>query len=200
MSNTLIAPEFEMFPNRYRWTVEACYRLRELGFLEGRFELLDGEVISKMGQKPSHAMTLTRLVRVLAVLFGLEYLRIQTPIALLAPDNVYTEPESDLAVTRETEEAYADRHPGLGELLLLIEISDTTLRTDLLVKARLYARAGIAEYWTLDLNARQLHIHREPVNGEYAAVTVHAETETVAATARPDAPIAVADLLPHIPA
>ncbi|HZT41277.1 MAG TPA: Uma2 family endonuclease [Chthonomonadaceae bacterium] len=80
------------------------------------------------------------------------------------------------------------------------EISDTTLRTDLIVKARLYARAGIPEYWVLDLNARQLHIHREPADGEYTVVTIHAENETVAFASRHDAPIALADLLPPVSA
>jgi len=74
------------------------------------------------------------------------------------------------------------------------------LRTDLVVKAGLYARAGIAEYWVLDLNARQLHIHRAPANGEYTAVTVHDEAETVAFASRPETPIALADLLPPVSA
>jgi|SRR5579871_968372 len=196
MSNTLLASEPEMFPNRYRLPVEAYYRLMELGYLEGRFEILDGEVISKMGQNPPHSSTLTRLIRILVVLFGAEYLRIQSPIALPGVDGIYNEPEPDAAITRESENAYNGRHPGPEDLLFVVEISDTTLRTDLIVKARLYARAGIAEYWVLDLNARQLHIHREPANGEYTSITVHAETETVAFTSRPASPISLADLLP----
>jgi Uma2 family endonuclease len=115
-------------------------------------------------------------------------------------DGIYNEPEPDAAVTRGPENAYNGRHPGPDDLLLVVEISDTTVRTDLIVKARLYARAGIAEYWALDLNARQFHIHREPANGEYTAVTVHAETETVAFASRPEAPVAMADLLPPVPA
>ncbi len=62
MSQNLIAPELEIFPNRYRWTVEACSRLVELGVLEGRYEVLDGEVISKMGQNPAHSNALKRLM------------------------------------------------------------------------------------------------------------------------------------------
>lgn len=200
MSNTLFASEPEMFPNRYRLPVEAYHQLQELGFLEGRFEILDGEVISKRGQKPAHSSTLTRLLRILAGLFGADYLRMQSPIVLPGMDGLYNEPEPDAAVTKEPENAYNDRHPGSDDLLLVVEISDTTLRTDLVVKARLYARAGIAEYWVLDLNARQLHIHRAPADGEYTAVTVHAEAETVAFASRPEAPIAITDLLPPISA
>lgn len=200
MSNALLTYEPEMFPNRYHLPVEAYYRLRELGYLEGRFEILDGEVISKKGQNPPHSSTLTRLFRILASLFGADYLRMQSPIMLPDPDGIYNEPEPDAAVTREPENAYNGRHPGPEDLRLVVEISDTTLRTDLMVKARLYARAGIPEYWVLDLNARQLHIHRKPANGEYTAITVHAEAETVAFASRPDAPIALADLLPPVSA
>ena len=198
MSNALIAPEFELFPNRYRWTVQECSEMAAEGRLIGRYEILDGEVIGKTGQNPAHANALKRLMRVLAALFGLDLLWVQSPITLLDPDNVYNQPEPDIAVTRESEGASRDHHPGPEALLLVVEVSDTTLRTDLLVKARLYARAGIAEYWTLDLNARQLYIHREPGNGEYTDVTVHSEIETVMLASHPGTPIAIADLLPPI--
>jgi len=198
MSQTLVAPELELFPNRYRWTVAACDRLTELGILEGHNEVLDGEIISKMGQNPAHSNALKRLMRVLASLFGLDFVWIQSPITVSAPDNIYNEPEPDVAVTYESEDAYADRHRGPEDLRLVVEVSDTTLRTDLLVKTRLYARAGIPEYWILDLNARQLHIHREPANGEYTAVTVHAETEAITLTAHSGATITIAEVLPPI--
>ena len=75
------------------------------------------------------------------------------------------EPEPDLAVTREDTTVYADRHPGPADLHLVVEVSDTTLRTDLDFKAGLYARAGIPEYWALDLASRRIppqfcHHHR----------------------------------------
>lgn len=196
MSNVLFASEPEMFSNRYRLPVEAYYRLRELGFLEGRFEILDGEVISKMGQNPPHSSTLTRLLRLLTELFGADYLRMQSPIVLSGTDGIYNEPEPDAVVTRQPESAYNDRHPGPEDVLLLVEVSDTTLRTDLVVKARLYARAAIPEYWVLDLQAHQLHIHREPVDGVYTTVTIHTETETPAFAAHPESPVPLFDLLP----
>lgn len=96
MGSTIIAPELEMFPDRYRWKVEECYRLMDLGILEGRFEVLDGEVIRKMDQRPPHAITLTRLLRLLALLVGLERLRCQSPISLEPPDSIYSEPEPDI--------------------------------------------------------------------------------------------------------
>jgi len=131
MSNTLLASEPEMFPNRYHLPVEAYYRLMELGYLEGRFEILDGEVISKKGQNPPHSSTLTRLVRILVGLFGADYLRIQSPIVLPGADGIYNEPEPDAAVTREPENAYNGRHPGPEDLRLVVEISVLTKMTHL---------------------------------------------------------------------
>ena len=196
MINTLVAPELEMFPNRYRWTVEACDRLMELGLLEGRNEVLDGEIVSKMGQNPAHSNALKRLMRVLSSLFGLDFVWVQSPLTLPAPDNIYNEPKPDLAVTRGSEDAYADRHPGPEDVRLVVEVSDTTLRTDLLLKARLYARAGIPEYWILDLNSRKLHVHRDPVEGEYSLLAAYGEAETIAPLGDPNVSVSITEILP----
>jgi Uma2 family endonuclease len=200
MSSTLIAPELESFPNRYRWSVEACYRLMDLGFLEGRFEILDGQVIDKMGQNPPHAATLTRLARILSGLFGPDFIRVQAPISIPGSEGVYNEPEPDIAVTQAPENSYNKRHPGPSEVLLVVEVADTTLRTDLILKARLYAQVGIPEYWALDLNTRHLHVHREPSNGVYAKVNMHTENESISLASSSGSLVAVADLLPPLDA
>lgn len=191
----LLAPEEETYPNRYRWTVEACYRLRDLGFLDGRFEILDGEVVKKMGQNPPHYFAITRFAQWANSAFGDERVRVQGPIALKQPDSVYSEPEPDLAVTREPTTAYALCHPGPADVSLVVEVSDTTLRTDLLVKARLYARAGIPEYWALDLTGRCLHVHRDPAEGEYRSIQVVGEHASVSPAERPESPLQVGSLL-----
>lgn len=196
MSETLIPPEYELFPNRYRWSVAECYRMLEEGRLVGRFEILDGQVVNKMGQKPAHYLSISLLTQWANSAFGDHFVRVQGPIALLAPDSEYSEPEPDVAITHRPTTTYLDHHPGPADLLLVVEVSDTTLRSDLMVKGRLYARAGIAEYWALDLSNRQLHIHRSPINGEYTEVTLHAETETVSLASRPNASAIVGDLLP----
>jgi Uma2 family endonuclease len=197
MANVLIAPELEMFPNRKRWTAAECAELAAEGRLVGRYELLDGEIVSKMGQNPPHALTLTLAMRVLAALFGLDFLRIQSPITLPEPDGVYNEPEPDLAVTQEATTEYADRHPGPDDLRLVVEVADTTLRTDLVVKALLYARSGIPAYWVVDVVNRCLYLHHAPTPDGYAEVRVLAETETVTFAEHPDKPVTVRDLLPQ---
>jgi Uma2 family endonuclease len=196
MSTALIAPELEPIPNRRPLPVEAYYRLVDLGFLDGRFEILDGEVIDKMGQTPPHAVTLSILMDALSVLFGRGRVRVQAPIAIPGSDGVYNEPEPDIVVTRDQTSSYLQAHPGPEGILLVVEVSDTTLRTDIILKARLYARAGIVEYWVLDLASRQLHVHHKPQNNEYSAITTLVENETVATLALPHSSVSVSNLLP----
>lgn len=198
VSQTLIAPEYELFPNRVRWTVENCYLMAEEGKLVGRYEVLDGEVVSKMGQRPPHFRCISLLSEWVASVFGMGYIRVQGPIALPLPDGEYSEPEPDVAVTIKGGTLFEDHHPGPPDLLLVAEISDTSLLIDLVVKARLYARAGIIEYWIVDLNSRQVHIHREPVNGVYTSVNIHTESEVVSTLARPEVSVIVANLLPNV--
>jgi Uncharacterized protein conserved in cyanobacteria len=193
---SLLAPELERLPHRYRLPVDAYYRLMDLGFLQGRFEILDGEVVSKMGQNPPHARILTHLNRLFSRMFGAEFIRIQVPIHIPGADGIYNEPEPDIVVTRETDASYAKRHPDPEDVVLLVEVADSTVSTDLILKARLYARAEVSEYWVLDLTDRALHVHREPANGEYSKVSVHRVGELVSLSTRLNVSFSVADLFP----
>ena len=84
-------------------------------------------------------------------------------------------------------------NPKPEDLLLLVEIADTTLRFDVTVKAALYARAGVIEYWVLDVVGRRLLVHRDPRAGAYADITVYDEHERVSPLAAPHASFLVAD-------
>jgi Uma2 family endonuclease len=176
---------------RKRWTRTDMGKLLEMGLLDDcRYELIRGEIIAKMPQKPSHSVIITRLFRVLIAVFGVEYLRPQLPIALSDED----EPEPDIAVTTLDTDEYETRHPEPSEVKLVVEVSLTTLRDDLGIKAELYAQAGILEYWVLDVESRKLHVHRRPSGQQWGVITVLADTESVAPLAAPDGTIAVADL------
>jgi Uma2 family endonuclease len=183
-------------PNRIRWTRAQCDAIREAGVLQGRYELIDGEIISKMGQKPPHASVIGFLVRWLARVFGLDYVRVQCTIDVGGADPDHNEPEPDVAVTRLPVDDYVDHHPGSADLLLVAEVSDTTLRFDRRTKAGLYASAGIQEYWILDLQGRQLLVHRQPAEGGYLEITAYGPAELVATLARPAASVRVEELLP----
>jgi Uma2 family endonuclease len=176
---------------RKRWTRADMGKLLEMGLLDDcRYELIRGEIIAKIPQKPSHSVTITRLFRVLIAVFGVEYLRPQLPIALSDED----EPEPDIAVTMLDTDKYEIRHPEPSEVKLVVEVSLTTLRDDLGIKAELYAQAGILEYWVLDVDNRKLHVHRRPSGQQWGVITVLADTESVSPLAAPECVIAVADL------
>ncbi|HZP81575.1 MAG TPA: Uma2 family endonuclease [Chthonomonadaceae bacterium] len=189
---------YETIPHRLRWTRQQCDMMRDAGILTGHYELIDGQIISKMGQKPPHAYVVRALLTWLARLFGAETVQIQSTIDLSAISPEYDEPEPDVAVSAQPYTHYVDRHPGPKDLLLLIEVSDTTLRFDLNTKASLYARAGIREYWVVDIGGRRILVHRQPFPEGYGEVMAYSAEEEVATLARPDAPVRVSDLLPPV--
>jgi len=166
--------------------------------LQGRFELIDGEIISKMGQKPAHRLVMMIITRLLMHLFGEEYIQCQSTIDIGDIDAEINEPEPDVAVTVDPNSGYSDRHPGPADLLLVVEVSDTTLRFDLRNKAELYAHAGIKEYWVADIIGRRLVVHRQPTAQGYDEVLEFMEEETITPHARPEADVRVRDLLPPI--
>ena len=183
-------------PQRKRWTREECRRLSELGFLPGRYELIDGEIIEKMTKNPPHCIAVMIVAVWLESLFGRYRVRNQDPVVLTRPGGNTMEPEPDLAVIREQNTAYNIDHPHAEDLLLVVEVSDTTLDYDLDVKAVIYAAAGIPDYWVLDLNARRLHVQRRPTTDRYLERRTYLEAEEVSPLARPETAIRVADLLP----
>jgi Uma2 family endonuclease len=187
---------YETIPNRIRWTRRQCATMRDDGLLTGRYELIDGEIFSKMGQKPAHAYVIQALLTWLTGLFGADYTRIQATIDLSGTSPEYDEPEPDAAVTAQPYTFFTDRHPCPEDVLLLIEASDTTLRFDLNAKANLYAQSGIREYWTIDITGRRLIVHRQPSLEGYREIMVYNPDEAVTPLARPDRFVRVADLLP----
>lgn len=190
------APRPEPAPGRKRWTRGECDFLRDNNLLTGRYELIDGEIISKMGQNPPHRIAVILLRNWLIAVFGPLFVQSQASIDVRDADPEHNEPEPDAAVTVQPNIAYLEGHPGPNDLLLVAEVSDTTLRFDRTTKAALYARAGIREYWIVDLAGRQVFVHRQPTLKGYTEITAYAENETLAPLARPDDAVRVGDLLP----
>lgn len=183
-------------PHRKRWTREECRRLQAAGFLPGRYELIDGEIIEKMPKNPPHRIALILLAAWLETIFSRLCVQTQDPIVLPVPDERSTEPEPDVAVTREPATSYTQDNPGPYDLLLVGEVSDTTLAYDLQNKANLYAAAGISDYWVLDVMGRRLYVHRRPAPDGYREVRIYSEAEEVSPLARPDATISITSILP----
>lgn len=186
----------EPTPNRVQWTRAQCEAIRNVGILDGRYELIEGEVISKMGQKPPHRLAVVLLNAWLTAVYGALFVQTQATIDVGDADPDHNEPEPDAAVTAEPNTAYADRHPGPADIVFVAEVSDTTLRFDRTQKAALYARAGIREYWIVNITGRQVLVHRQPTREGYAEITAYGPDEMIATLIRPDGSVKVTDLLP----
>ncbi len=157
----------------------------------GTSEFLNGELIEKMPQNQPHVNVTKRTRRVLENLFGWERVGSQAPIR--ADDS--SDPEPDAFVLRQSTESYPET-PDASECALVVEVSDSTLLWDRTEKLKLYARAGIAEYWIVDVNNRRLIVHRRPQGDEYLDIHTFTDTESVAPLARPEETVAVSELLP----
>ncbi len=143
------------------WTVEDYHRMVAAGILTtgDRVELLEGQIIEMSPQLPPHASTAQRVARYLdRLLESVAYVRMQLPITL-KPNS---EPEPDIAVVQIDPQEYSDRHPSPDDIFLIIEVADSTLLGDRQHKALIYAKAGIQDYWILDVNTHQIYQFREP--------------------------------------
>ena len=123
------------------------------------------------------------------------YLRLEGSLRI--PD--YNEPEPDLCVVRGESDDYTDRHPGPGDVALVVEVADSSLSRDRGEKRDNYGRAGIPVYWIVNLVDRQLEVYSGPIGGVYPAPTILGEAESVELTIAGQVVgrIAVADLLPR---
>ncbi len=180
--------------DRKRWTRDECRQLLEMGILEeARFELIHGDIVPKMTQHERHIYTCKQVQKALEAIFGTDYVRLAAPIAV----GEYEEPEPDAAVMhRPLIEYLRLGTPQPEEVRLAVEVSDRTLRRDLSEKQTLYGAAGIPEYWVVNINARTLHVFRQPVSDSYAQETILTPADLVNPLAAPAALIRVADLLP----
>lgn len=171
---------------RHRLDVDAYYRMAEVGILgeDDRVELIDGELIDMAPIGQDHAATVNKLTRALVMAFGEQAIvSVQNPVRL----NRFNEPQPDFAVFRPRADFYATgERPGPSDTLLVIEVADSSLRYDRAVKLPLYARAGIAEVWIVDLRRRVVDVHRAPAGDGYATVETHGPDDTVTLALAPD--------------
>ena len=175
-----------------KFTVDEYYRMGEVGILspDKRTELLDGEIIVMAPIGSKHAFCVDDFTKAFAPLAIAErvHLRIQNPVFL----EDKTEVQPDIALVRLT--SYADAHPRPEDVLLLIEVSDTTIEPDRRRKVPLYARLGIPEVWLADVNDQAVYIHTEPRGGVYTNVRHVGMDGALTPTAFPDVVILVRDV------
>jgi len=158
-------------PQRKIWTREEFARLSDL-FPGQRYELIEGDLIDKMGQKPPHAYLITLLNAIFSQTFpGL--VRVQLPIRLPDPQGITSEPEPDLVVLYQKNSGteFLRRHPGPQDIALLIEVADRSFQFDRETKGRLYARSGVEQYWIIDVQQRRVIVLQGP-GDEYKSATI----------------------------
>lgn len=178
-SPTTVAPPPTTVTRR-RFTVADFHRMAEAGIFteDDRVELIDGEVLEMTPIGPRHAATVKRLVELLTTsLSGSAIVSVQDPIQL-ADD---TEPQPDLAVLRRRADYYAEAHPTTADVLLVIEVADTSLGYDRSEKLPRYARAGILEVWLVDLSGNRIEQHTNPHGDQYGSKQTFGRGQTVIA-------------------
>ncbi len=154
---------------RHLFTVEQYHEMIEHGIFreDEPIELIRGEIIRKLPIGNPHAATVNRLNRLLSKLIHDDaMISIQNPIWLAD-----SEPEPDVAILIYREDLYASRRPGAEDVLLLIEVADSSLAYDRDIKGSVYAEAGICEYWIVNLNHATVEVYRDPQSdGRFATV------------------------------
>ncbi len=178
------------------WTQYEYHRLLDAGVLgwDERVELLEGDIVEKMTNNPPHVTCVGKTVDALRRVFKDGYfVREQGPLGA----SVSSEPGPDAMVVPGVRDDYADHHPAPVDAILVVEVSDSSLRTDQGRKMRLYAATGVSEYWIVNLRERTLEVYRGPTANGYGTKQVYSEAEAVTPLAAPEASIRVADLLPR---
>lgn len=179
-------------PAPVRWTREQYYAMGEAGILpeRPRVELIEGEILLMSPQNHRHRHVIAFSTTVLVRLFGdTHVVQVQLPLDL----GTYSQPEPDFSLVPIQQARTVTLHPTCPDLV--IEISDTTLAYDRR-KGRVYASAGIPEFWLINLRKKVLEVHRGPSDGGYTSTTLHRPDQPVAAAFRPELPIPLESFFP----
>lgn len=180
-------------PHRYRLTVAEYHRLGEMGIFDedSRVELIEGDLIAMPPIGEQHASKTRQLNRLFSTrVREAAFVDVQNPVAL----DGHSEPQPDIVLLKPRPDFYESAHPRPEDVLLLIEVSDSTLRYDRDTKVPLYARAGIPEVWLLDLAGQRLEVYRRPSPEGYREIHYPAPAESIAPVLLPELILSVASL------
>jgi Uma2 family endonuclease len=177
-----------------RFTVEEYYRMAEAGILseDDRVELIDGEVVQMPAIGSRHAACVRRFTQLFSERAANRALvSVQNPVRL----SKYSEPQPDLAMLRPRGDFYASGHPGPEDVLLIVEVADTSVEYDRTVKVPLYARAAIPEVWLVDLASDIVEVYRRPSTTGYQIAQRANRRDTLSVEALPGITVSVGDVL-----
>ena len=182
-----------------KFTVDEYYRMGEAGIFhpEERVELIEGVIVVKEPIVPRHSGSVLRHIQVFGRLAGDRFgVQIQNPVHL----DGYSEPEPDVMLLRLRDDDYFDSHPGPEDVLLIVEVSETSLNYDRDVKAHLYGRHNISETLVLNLPGDCIEGFTRPGPEGYAQHNIYRRGDTITLASLPDLELSVDDLLPPAPA
>jgi len=185
-----------------RFSLDEYQHLIELGFFDEdeRIELLDGLLVEMSPINPRHAVCVDKLGGLINhLLYKKAWIRVQAPVTL---EGHSSQPQPDVTIALLHPEVYEERHVSADEILLLVEVADSSLHTDQTDKLKLYASAGISEYWIVNLIDNQLEIYQEPYlsaigEGNYKIKRTYTRDETIALQAFPECQIDLNEILPR---
>ncbi len=166
------APAILPEPTLYRFSVSDYHQMGETGVLgpDLNVELLNGHIYEMSPIGSRHAACVDRLNRIfMRAVDDHAIVRVQNPI-VLPPDS---EPEPDVALLKPRDDSYASRHPRPNEVLLVVEVADSSLPFDQEVKVPLYAQVGIPEVWVVALDEDRVHAYQMPKSGSYREQTIY---------------------------
>ncbi|MFN0124136.1 MAG: Uma2 family endonuclease [Blastocatellia bacterium] len=176
------------------FTVSEYFRMIELGVLneDDRMELLEGEIIKMAAIGPGHAACLERLADYLAAkIKKLAMVRRQNPIGL----SDISAPEPDIVLVKPRDDYYIGSHPKPDDVILVIEVAETTAETDRHYKIPMYARAGIPEAWLIDLVKDRIEVYTQPADGIYREIRITTRDQRVISEALPNLKLKADDIL-----
>ena len=180
-----------------RWSVKSYHRMSKLDILDPneRTELIAGQITLMAAKGTPHVTSLHLLANALREQLGNTALvRTQDPIQL----DDFSEPEPDLVIVKGTVLEYAEQHPRPEHVYLVVELTDSTLKQDCEIKEKLYAQAGLIDYWVVNLKKRQLHIFRDPTPTGYTSHLILTEPNQVSPLAFPNLIVILTSILPPI--
>ena len=179
---------------RRRFTVDDYQRMEETGILraEDRVELIDGEFVTQMTIGPRHHASVDCANRAFVTKAGESaIIRVQGAVVL----DLYNAPEPDLVLLRPRTDFYASRHAGPADVLLVVEVAESSIEYDRTVKALLYARSNVPEYWVVDLNGSIVHCYSSRHRAGYRNVREYARGQSLAPQLLPDCVVSTSELL-----
>jgi Uma2 family endonuclease len=175
------------------FTVDEFYRMAEVGILEpdARLELLEGEIVEMSPVGVRHVACVNRANALFSKHFGdRTIVSVQNPVQL----SEYTEPQPDIVMLKPRADYYAGKKISWDDALLVIEVSDTTIRRDR-YKLSLYAKAGVSELWIEDLRHETIFVYRDPRPGTYGTTLEFHRGDQISLLAFPDVTFSVEDLI-----